>query len=72
VDGTTPTSYYADGTNEPDGMDYSYAVEIEPYSAQIQADIPEPASVTLLGLGAGSLAFYVRRRRQFARALSRS
>lgn len=71
VDGTTPTSYYADSPNEADGMDNSYAIEIEPYSAQIQADIPEPASVALLGLGAAALAVYARRRRRFARAALR-
>ncbi len=64
VDGTTTTSYYADSPNETNGMDNSYAIEIEPYSAQIEADIPEPGSVALAEVGAVALIWCVRRRRK--------
>lgn len=60
---TFGASYYAGSPNNSSGMDYSYATKIEPYSAQITADIPEPGSIALLGLGAAAFASGARRRR---------
>ena len=59
---TPNASYYADSPNNLSGMDNSYAVEVEPYSAQIEAAIPEPGSYALAGIGGAVVAVFARRR----------
>ncbi len=67
---TAGASYYADSPNNLSGMDYSYAVQIEPYSQQIEAAIPEPGTFVLLGVGWAGLVFFARRRLKQARPAS--
>lgn len=62
--GAGGASYYAGSPNNLSGMDYSYAIEIKPYSDAILADIPEPGSVALLGSGAAALVWHARWRRK--------
>jgi hypothetical protein len=66
---TNGASYYADSPNNISGKDYSYAVEIEPYAAQIEADIPEPGSLALVGFGTVAVGFFAQRRRFVARRM---
>lgn len=60
---TPGASYYAGSPNNLSGMDYSYAIEMKPYSDTIIAAIPEPGSVALMGIGAAALVWLARRRR---------